>query len=106
MPHVTLESIANREPAKEEGLVDRPETDGAVTRAAGPFCVEATIPTPVDWEGDGEEDSGDLAAVEAYADHVERMIEVLRRSPVLHLEGGQRVTLILDDPRTTTPRTP
>ena len=28
MPHVTLESIANDEPAKEEVLVDRPERDG------------------------------------------------------------------------------
>ena len=93
VPHITLESIANEEPAKEEVLVDRPEKDGAVTRVAGPFCVEATIPTPVDWEGDGEEDSGDLSAVEAYADHVERMIEVLRRSPVLHLGGGQRISL-------------
>ena len=93
VPHITLESIANQEPAKEEVLVDRPETDGVVTRISGPFCVEATIPTPVDWEGDGEEDSGDLAAVDAYVDHVERMIEVLRRSPVLHLGGGQRVSL-------------
>ena len=47
----------------------------------------------MDWEGDGEEDSGDLAAADAYADHVERMIEVLRRSPTLHLGGGQRVSL-------------
>ncbi|MDE0344022.1 MAG: site-specific DNA-methyltransferase [Deltaproteobacteria bacterium] len=93
VPHVTLESIANDEPAKEEVLVDRPETDRKVTRISGPFCVEATIPTPVDWEGDGEEDSGDFGAVDAYADHVERMIEVLRRSPVLHLGGGQKVTL-------------
>ena len=93
VPHITLESIAHEEPAKEEVLVDRPETDGKVTRVSGPFCVEATIPTPVDWEGDGEEDSGDTAAVDAYADHVERMIEVLRRSPILHLGGGQRVTL-------------
>ena len=93
VPHITLESIANEEPAKEEVLVDRPEKDGDVTRVSGPFCVEATIPTPVDWEGDGEEDSGDTAAVDAYADHVERMIEVLRRSPVLHLGGGQRATL-------------
>ena len=61
--------------------------DGAVTRVSGPFCIEATIPTPVDWEGDGEEDSGDAGAVDAYADHVERMIEVLRRSPILHLGG-------------------
>ena len=92
-PHITLESIARDEPAKEEVLFDRPEKDSSVTRVSGPFCVEATIPTPVDWEGDGEEDSGDAASVEAYADHVERMIEVLRRSPVLHLRGGQRVAI-------------
>ena len=93
VPHITLEAIANNEPAKEEMLVDRPEKDGSVTRVSGPFCVEATIPTPVDWEGDGEEDSGDTTAVDAYADHVERMIEVLRRSPVIHVGGGRRVTL-------------
>ena len=93
VPHVTLESIANDEPAREEVLVDRPEKDGNVTRISGPFCVEATIPTPVDWEGDGEEDSGDSAAADDYTDHVERMIEVLRRSPILHIGGGQRVSL-------------
>ena len=93
VPHVTLESIANDEPAKEEVLVDRPEKDRNVTRISGPFCVEATIPTPVDWEGDGEEDSGDSVAAEDYTDHVERMIEVLRRSPILHVGGGQRVSL-------------
>ena len=48
VPHVTLESMANDEPAKEEVLVDRPETDGSVTRVSGPFCVEATIPAPVE----------------------------------------------------------
>ena len=47
-------------------MVDRPEKDGNVTRISGPFCVEATIPTPVDWEGDGNEDSGDSAAVDSY----------------------------------------
>ena len=93
VPHITLESIANREPAKEEVLVDRPETDSGVTRISGPFCIEATIPTPVDWEGDGEEDSGDVAAAESHADHVERIIEVLRRSPVLRLGGGRTVGL-------------
>ena len=93
VPHITLESIANDEPAKEEVLVDRPETDSGVTRISGPFCVEATIPTPVDWEGDGEEDSGDIAAAETHANHVERMVEVLRRSPVLRLGGGRTVGL-------------
>ena len=93
VPHITLESIANDEPAEEEVLFDRPEMDSGVTRISGPFCIEATIPTPVDWEGDGEEDSGDVAAAENHADHVERMIEVLRRSPVLRLGGGRTVGL-------------
>ena len=50
VPHVTLESIANNEPPKEEVLVDRPERDNKITRVSGPFCVEGTIPTPVDIE--------------------------------------------------------
>ena len=94
VPHVTLESIANDEPAREEVLVARPETEAGVTRISGPFCVEATIPTPVDWEGDGEEDSGDATVAETHANHVERMIEVLRRSPVLRLGGGRTVGLV------------
>ena len=122
VPHVTLESIANDEPAKEEVLVDRPETDGSVTRVSGPFCVEATIPAPVEWDGDGGGDSGDavsagdagiagdagagslgdadtagttgyVSAAVAHARHVDRMIEVLRRSPVLRLGGGRMVSL-------------
>ena len=58
----------------------------------GPFCVEATIPTPVDWEGDGGEDSG-AGSAEAYGSFVDRMLEVLRKSPVLRLEGNKTVTL-------------
>jgi adenine-specific DNA-methyltransferase len=46
VPHITLKSIANDEPPQEEVLVDRPEIDAQVTRVTGPFCVEATIPTP------------------------------------------------------------
>ena len=58
-PHVTLESTANDEPPKEEVLVDRPEVVKGITRVSGPFCVEATIPTPMDWEtGDGVEPAG------------------------------------------------
>ena len=96
VPHVTLESIANDEPDREEVLVDRPEKDGNVTRTSRPFCVEATFPTSVDWEGDGEEDSGDSAAADGYTDHVERMIEVLRRSPIMHFGGGECVSLSQD----------
>ena len=91
VPHVTLKSIANNEPPAEEVLVDRPEVENGITRVTGPFCVEATIPTPVDWEGDGVEDSGTVSA-EAYGSFVDRMLEVLRKSPVLRLEGNKTVT--------------
>lgn len=90
VPHITLESIANNELPKEEILLDRPEVERTITRVTGPFTVEATIPTPVDWEGDGVEDSGFSA--EDYGSFLERMLEVLRRSPVLHFCGGNKVT--------------
>ena len=90
VPHVTLKSIANNEPPAEEVLVDRPETINSITRVSGPFCLEATIPTPVDWEGDGIEDSGAPEARQ-YGSFIDRMLEVLRRSPVLHLDGGKTV---------------
>jgi len=91
VPHITLKSIANNEPPAEEVLVDRPEETNGITRVTGPFCVEATIPTPVDWDGDGHEDSG-AGSAEAYGSFVERMLEVLRKSPVLRLEGNKTVT--------------
>jgi adenine-specific DNA-methyltransferase len=91
VPHITLGMIANDEEPDVEVLVDRPEETGNVTRVTGPFVVEATIPTPVDWEADGEEDSGmDMRERGAFLD---RMLEVLRKSPVLHLEGNRTVTL-------------
>lgn len=92
VPHVTLKSIANSEPPDEEIFVDRPEIDSKFVRVTGPFVVEATIPTPVDWEGDGVEDSGAESA-QSYGSFVERMIEVLRRSPVLHVGSGKKVQL-------------
>jgi adenine-specific DNA-methyltransferase len=75
----------------EEVLVDRPEEISAVTRVAGPFCVEGTIPTPVDWDADGTEDSG--ISQEAYGSFVERLLETLRKSPILRLEGNKAVNV-------------
>ena len=89
VPHITSSTIANDEPSVEEVIVDRPEVESKVIRVTGPFCVEATIPTPVDWEGDGAEDSG---AEESHGSFVDRMMEVLRKSPVLHIGGGKAVT--------------
>ena len=90
VPHVTLRSVANDEPPVEEVLVDRPEVTNSITRVTGPFCVEATIPTPVDYEAaatsqnDGTEDHGSF---------IDRMLEVLRKSPVLQVGGNKKVTL-------------
>ncbi len=91
VPHVTLKSIANNEPPAEEVLVDRPEQVSNVTRVTGRFAFEATIPTPVDWEGDGVEDSG--ICLDDRHTFTDRMLEVLRRSPVLRLEGNKTFTL-------------
>jgi adenine-specific DNA-methyltransferase len=91
VPHVTLESISNDEPPQEEVLVDRPEVKNGVTRVSGPFCIEATIPTPTDWQEDttGE----DEAQPEAQISFVDRMVEVLRKSPLLRLEGNKTVNI-------------
>jgi adenine-specific DNA-methyltransferase len=40
VPHVTLKSLANDEPAEEETLYDQPEVDKKRLRVAGPFTVE------------------------------------------------------------------
>jgi len=92
VPHITLRSIANDEPPADEVLVDRPEIVRGVTRVAGPFTVEATIPTPVDLDGDGAEDAGPEVA-EQYDRWIDRLLDVLRRSPVIRLAGNREVRL-------------
>jgi adenine-specific DNA-methyltransferase len=87
VPHVTLKSIANDEPPQEEVLVDRPEVKSGIVRVSGPFVVEATIPTPTEMEGEENTEAED------HGSFIDRMIEVLRRSPVLHLGGGKQVQL-------------
>ena len=91
VPHVTLKSIANNEPPDEEVLVDRPEENGAITRVTGPFCVEATIPTPLDFVESKSETA--TTEPELAVSFVDRMLEVLRKSPVLRLEGNKTVML-------------
>jgi hypothetical protein len=99
VPHVTLKSIANNEPPEEEVLVDRPEVVKGVVRVTGPFVVEATIPTlmgvssvefPVSGEGAGT-DQPETRNLKLET-NIERMLDVLRRSPVLRLPGNQTVT--------------
>src|SRR5208337_584075 len=81
VPHVTLKSIANNEPPAEEVLVDRPEVESTVTRVTGSFTFEGTIPPPVEIPND----SARQAEVGTTSDgkFADRMLEVLRKSPVL-----------------------
>jgi adenine-specific DNA-methyltransferase len=46
VPHITLKSIANNEPATQETLYDQPFMDKSRARVTGPFTVEA-VPAPV-----------------------------------------------------------
>ena len=90
VPHITLKSIANNEPPAEEVLVDRPEVLRNVVRVTGPFSFEATIPTA---EGLDTEPETPGIQGEPHENYVQRMLEVLRRAPVLRLPGNQTVTL-------------
>jgi adenine-specific DNA-methyltransferase len=96
VPHVTLKSIANNEPPEEEVLVDRPEEDKGVTRITGPFVFEATIPMPLDVDG-SERSETERAALETPSEqagtYLDRMLDILRRSPLLRLEGNRTVQL-------------
>jgi adenine-specific DNA-methyltransferase len=90
VPHLTLRSITNDEPAQEEVLVDRPEIQKKIVRVAGPFTLEATIPTPVDLDSAGNNESG---AAPDHNDWVERVINILRRSPTLYLGANRSIEL-------------
>lgn len=46
VPHITLKSIANNEPAPNETLYDQPIRDSKRSRVTGPFTMEA-VPSPV-----------------------------------------------------------
>ncbi|MHC4559793.1 MAG: site-specific DNA-methyltransferase [Planctomycetota bacterium] len=55
VPHVTLGSIANNEPAAEETLCDHPDKDTSKARVTGPFTVEAVPAQAVKPLGEIEE---------------------------------------------------
>ena len=92
VPHVTLKSIANNEPPEEEVLVDRPERSNAdhsrhrAVLRRGDDSHAARL-------GTRPSQRPMRRATEADGSFVDRMIEILRKSPVLRLEGNNTVTL-------------
>jgi adenine-specific DNA-methyltransferase len=91
VPHITLKSIANNEPPDEEVLVDRPEIDNNIVRVCSPFTIEGTIPPPVEME-DQEAPETETVDIDSTASFTDRMLEVLRKSPKLHLPDNKTVT--------------
>ena len=92
--HITSSMVANDEPSVEEILVDRPEEDKSVTRVTGPFVFEATIPTAVSLDEEHAQTGQPAdAGIGSDAGFVDRMLEVLRRSPLLRVEGNRTITL-------------
>ena len=91
VPHITLKSIANNEPPDEEVLVDRPESDNGIVRVSSPFTIEGTIPPPVEME-DQEAPETEAVDIDSTASFTDRMLEVLRKSPKLHLPNNSTVT--------------
>ncbi len=88
VPHVTLKSIAQNEPAQKEILFDKPEIDRKKIRVAGPFTVEG-IP----------QHSAEVGAVlelplkEHHTDaenHIHTLIELLRKDGVT-FPGNKRM---------------
>lgn len=92
VPHITLKSFATNEDASEEVLIDKPETLPGVTRVTGPFVFEATIPVPIDGEASQHTDTMEVQGEEP-ATFVERMMEVLRRSPTLKISAKHEIKL-------------
>lgn len=92
VPHITLKSIANDESPATEVLVDRPEEDKSVVRVCSPFTIEGTIPPPVDMENQDEPET-EAVTIDNIESYEERMLEILRKSPILRLPGNRTINL-------------
>jgi adenine-specific DNA-methyltransferase len=68
VPHITLKSIANNEPAPEETLYDQPYIDKKKIRITGPFTVEAVpAPTALGLTREALAESGELEKSAAHS---------------------------------------
>ncbi|MDO8743703.1 MAG: hypothetical protein Q7J76_01165, partial [Candidatus Brocadiaceae bacterium] len=80
VPHITLKSLANDEPAEEETLFDQPEIDRKRLRVSGPFTVETLQNyepiSPDELETIYQKDAGDVTKFE------ERIFEHMKSAGV------------------------
>ena len=95
VPHITLGSLANNEPGKQETLYDDPKVDGRRIRVSGPFTVEAVPAPAVKSLDDIEASSVDLKADESVSRSGETRRQGDWRDELFKTgirgKGGQRV---------------
>lgn len=84
VPHITLGSIANSEPAEEEVLYDQPIENNKIVRVAGPFTVESLSPHRVS-------DAQEMLSSERFA---ETVVSNLLKSGVQTGQKGARVEFV------------
>ena len=81
VPHITLKSLANDEPADQEILYDKPFEDKKTVRVTGPFTVESLSPHRVS-------DAQEMVSSERF---VETIVENLKKAGVQTGQKGARV---------------
>jgi adenine-specific DNA-methyltransferase len=84
VPHITLNSIANDEPADVETLFDQPVEDKKIVRVTGPFTVESLSPHRFT-------DAQELVSSERF---VQTVIENMLKSGIQTGDKGARVNFI------------
>ncbi len=84
VPHVTLKSLANDEPAEQEVLYDKPFENKDIIRVTGPFTVESLSPHRIS-------DAQEMLSSERFA---ETIVSNLLKSGVQTGERGARVEFV------------
>jgi len=84
VPHVTLKSLANDEPAEQEVLYDQPMENKDIVRVTGPFTVESLSPHRVS-------DAQEMLSSERFA---ETVVSNLLKAGVQTGEKGARVEFV------------
>jgi adenine-specific DNA-methyltransferase len=87
VPHITLRTVAQNEPAEQEVLVDNPLVERGIVRVTGPFTVEA-IPAPGMQAGPSNPSQPSTVIV---GDYVQLTLDLLRKSGITFPRGKHMI---------------
>ncbi len=82
VPHITLKSIAQNEPAETETLYDQPAVNHKRARVSGPFTVEAIAPPVEEVPAPSDAPTSAHGRRESVGDHITNLIALLRKDGV------------------------